>query len=187
MDFRHMLQKPRVRLVVAQESDAERILAALEPSATQNLSFFAHTVNLDRQRGYLRKQCNSEGNYLWVVERISDGAIIGTAGLHEFDQISHNARIGLLIFHQEDRGQGYGTEVILQVLAKAFGGLALHKIYLKVFTENARSANHYTQMGFAMEGILRQEYWLGGEFKDMFRMAIFKDDFMRLYWNDVAK
>jgi RimJ/RimL family protein N-acetyltransferase len=177
-----MLEQPRIRLVEAQEEDAERILAALEPSATQNLSFFSNQVDLERQRAYLRKQCSSEENFLYVVERVSDGAIIGTAGLHEIDRNSHNARIGLLIFRQEDRGQGYGTEAILQVLQRAFGGFALHKIYLKVFTENARSANHYTQMGFSMEGILRQEYSLNGTFKDMFRMAMLRNDWMQRYW-----
>ncbi len=187
MDFRRMLEQPRIRLVEAQEGDAERILAALEPSATQNLSFFSNQVDLERQRAYLRKQCSSEENFLYVVERISDGTIIGTAGLHEIDRNSHNARIGLLVFRAEDRGHGYGSEAILQVLAKAFGGVALHKVYLKVFTENARSTNHYIRMGFSMEGILREEYWLGGVYKDMFRMAIFRNDWMRLYWYDQPK
>lgn len=187
MDFRRMLEQPRIRLTQAQESDAERILAALEPGSTQNLSFFSRQVDLEHQRAYLRKQCAGDENYLWVVERVSDGAIIGTAGLHELDRNSHNARLGVLIFKGEDRGQGYGSEAILQVLAKAFSGFGLHKVYLKVFTENSRSANHYTHMGFSMEGILRQEYWLNGAYKDMFRMAIFHNDWLQLYWYDQPK
>jgi len=182
MNFRSMLANPRIQLSPAQESDAERILAALEPSSTQNLSFFSREVDLERQRAYIRKQCSSDENCLWVVERLSDGEIIGTAGLHEIDRNNHNARIGLLIFRQEDRGQGYGTEVILQALQLAFGAFALHKVYLKVFTENVRSTTHYITMGFAMEGILRDEYSLAGTFKDMFRMAMLRNDWMQRYW-----
>ena len=184
MSFRSMLQHPRIRLVPAQVSDAERILAVLEPEKTQNLSFFSKAVDLERQKEYIRKQCMSKENFLWVVELIEDGRVIGTAGLHEIDMNCQNARLGLLIFRQEDRGQGYGTEIILQVLETAFGEFALHKVYLKVFTENARSVNHYAKMGFTMEGIFRQEYSLRGEFKDMFRMAILQDEWLRLFAGD---
>ncbi len=183
MDYRSMLANPRIRLVPAQVADAERIVTALQPAATQNLSFFAHNdLTLDRQRRYIERMRRDE-HYLWVVERTSDGAIIGTAGLHEIDRNNHNARLGVLIFRQEDRGQGYGTEAILQVLQKAFSGFALHKVYLKVFTDNIRSTSHYMQLGFTtMEGIFRQEYWLNGGYKDMFRLAMFRDDWTERYW-----
>lgn len=187
MDIRKTLAQPRVRLVPAQVEDTARIVAALQPGATQNLSFFAHDLTVKRQQAYIQRMRGDE-HYLWVVERLSDGALIGTAGLHEIDRSNHNARLGLLIFRPEDRGQGYGTEVILQVLDRAFGGFAMHKVYLKVFTDNIRSTSHYMKLGFTtMEGILRQEYELHGVFKDMFRLAIFRQDWLALVWYDQPK
>ncbi|MFA6588607.1 MAG: GNAT family protein [Patescibacteria group bacterium] len=175
MNFPETLLNPRIRLVRANVGDAERILAALEPSSTQNLSFFSKKIDLEKQRKYLASQCASDDNWLWVVERISDGMILGTAGLHEIDRVNHNARLGFLIFRKEHRGQGYGTETIVQVLRQAFMVFRLNKVYLKVFTSNPM-ADHYRKMGFVDEGVLLQEYCLKGEYHDMFRLAFLKAD-----------
>lgn len=181
MELHQVLPQGRLHLSPAMVEDAERMLRALNPESTKNLQFFTEPVSLEKQQGYLRKVCGNMEEELFLIERVADGQLIGTVGLHEIDPHNHNARLGLLIFNPTDRGQGFGTEAIALILQHAFTHHRCRKVYLKVFTENAIRVNHYTKLGFLLEGVFRQEYCLDGEYKDMLRMAIFSEDFERLY------
>jgi RimJ/RimL family protein N-acetyltransferase len=169
-----------IRLVSVNVTDAERMVAALEPDATRNLKFFSAPVSIERQRAYLEKVMRNPAERLWGVE--ADGTLVGTVGLHEIDEHLRTARLGLLVFRKDDRGKGHGKAAIRAALAVAFDPtqLDLNKVYLNVFAENVRSRTMYAKMGFVQEGVLRQEYLLDGAYHDMVRMSMLRSEWSAL-------
>lgn len=172
----------RVRLVTATVNDAERLFHAIRPEASKNLSYFSEEQSLERQRTYLEAMENSDSSLLYVIEEIATGRVIGTIGLHEYDQLNHNARLGILIFTPEDRGSGFGTEATKLLFANAFTVRGLHKIYVRIFTTNAIQLAHYERLGFRMEGIFREEYLLDGKWIDMFCLSLLTRE-----WEEYSK
>lgn len=174
-----MQEHGRVRLVAATVNDAERLFRAIRPEASGNLSYFAEEQSLERQRAYLASMENSDSSLLYMIEEVMTGCVIGTIGLHEYDSMNHNARLGILIFTPEDRGVGYGTEATTLLFRNAFAVRALHKIYVRVFTTNTAMLAHYQRLGFRVEGVLREEYLLREKWIDMFCLSLLARE-----WNE---
>jgi RimJ/RimL family protein N-acetyltransferase len=172
----------RIRLVAASMNDAERLFHAIRPEASRNLSYFSGEQSLERQRAYLASMENSDSSLLYLIEEKTTGRVIGTIGLHEYDSMNFNARLGILIFTPEDRGNGFGTEATKLLFENAFAVHDLHKIYVRVFTTNTAMLAHYEQLGFRVEGVLREEYLLNGKWIDMFCLSLLARE-----WDDRSK
>ena len=56
--------------------------------------------------------------------------------------------------------------------------LNLYKLSLIVDCENIRAINVYKKVGFQEEGRLRHEFFVNGEYRDVFRMAIFQPNYL---------
>lgn len=167
------LQSARLRLRPAREDDAEALLAAMEPATTQNLSFFRDPIDLDRQRSYLRRMQSAQDR-LFVIELRDGEHIVGTCGIHEYDRHNDNGRMGLLIFRESDRALGYGSEATELLMCWAFTALELHKLYVRILMTNDAARAHYLKLGFKEEGVMREEYKLGGEYHDMILFSLLK-------------
>ena len=168
----------RVCLAEATPANAQVILNAIEQDHAQNLSFFSgQRVTLTRQRQYLRKIEKSEQDLLFLILHADSRELIGTAGLHEIDHANKNARLGLLIFREQDRGKGYGTEAIRALHEVAFRVLKLHKLYVRILVANEKARKKYAdQLGYREEGLLREEYYLRGAFHDMRVLSLLQNE-----------
>lgn len=169
----------------AAPSDAERIVAAMRPESTQNLAFFEEPITVERERAYLERMRSSRDSVIMLVEHV-DERLLGTIGLHEIDAEMRTARLGMIIFDPADRGKGYGSYAIRCMLAYGFVQFGLNKIYLNVFVENERGRRLYAGLGFKVEGTLRQEYLLRGQYHDLVRMSMLAGEWQALYGSVVT-
>ncbi len=170
------LQGARLCLRPVRMDDAEALLAAMEPETTQNLSFFRDPVDLDRQKEYLDRMLGSMQDRLFVIELVADGRIVGTCGIHEYDRHNDNGRMGLLIFRTRHRASGYGSEATELLMHFAFTELELHKLYVRILVTNEIARAHYLKLGFKQEGVMREEYKLGGVYHDMILFSLLKNE-----------
>lgn len=67
-------------------------------------------------------------------------------GDDHFDFKNRVADLGIGLFHPEDRGKGYGTEVLRWAFEYAFNDLNLHKIRLECFTNNLAAQALYRKV-----------------------------------------
>ena len=56
----------------------------------------------------------------------------------------------------------------------AFSVLNLYKLYLVVDNENKKAMHIYSKMGFEVEGVLKQEFFVNGQYRDVTRMCVFQ-------------
>lgn len=85
--------------------------------------------------------------------------------------MNDNARLGIIL-KREARGRGLAAEALAGLMDHAFGAMGIHKLYLNVLTSNDKGIHVYEKMGFVKEGVLRAEYKLRGEYRDMVRMSV---------------
>ena len=60
-----------------------------------------------------------------------------------------------------------------------FSVLNLYKIYLIVDVENAGARHVYEKLGFQPEGVLRHEFFINGQYRDVTRMSLFQHDWLQ--------
>jgi RimJ/RimL family protein N-acetyltransferase len=70
------------------------------------------------------------------------------------------------------RGHGYGTDALDAIADFGFGELRLERIWLDVFTDNARARRSYEKAGFTLEGTQRRAFYRRGQYRDAHRMSL---------------
>lgn len=106
--------------------------------------------------------------------------MLGEIVLNRIDTYSRHANLRLAL-RPGHRGRGYGSEAISLVLAHAFGappaGLGLHRVSLEVLSINPRARMLYENLGFVVEGRLREHHRDGEFWVDSIVMALLEDDY----------
>jgi RimJ/RimL family protein N-acetyltransferase len=101
---------------------------------------------------------------------------LGEIVLDAIDLVVRSANLRLTM-RPAYRGRGYGTEAIQLVLGMAFGGLGLHRVGLVVPAVNTRAKSLYENLGFRVEGRLRDAYRDGEGWTDGLVMALLEDEY----------
>lgn len=102
---------------------------------------------------------------------------IGNITLHQIDWKNRHAEIGILIGDKKSRGKGYATEAVRLVADHAFNKVNLRKLYTGMVKGNEASKRAFEKAGFKVEGMLREHFYLNGEYLDCYRMGLLKSEF----------
>ena len=73
------------------------------------------------------------------------------------------------------RGRGLGREASKLWVGYGLGALGLRKIYLNTLATHLRNIKINEEIGFRVEGILRNEVLIDGEHRDVLRMGLWHD------------
>ncbi len=117
--------------------------------------------------------------FLFGIETLETGMLIGIISLSNISWISRNAEIGMFaIFNTEQTGKGHGADALVTALDTAFSVLDLHSVYLWVETFNERAIKLYRKTGFHDCGTLRELAFRNGERCDILVMDLLKREFV---------
>jgi diamine N-acetyltransferase len=119
------------------------------------------------------KHIHDQSERRFIVEREKER--VGLVELVEINHIHRRAEFQIIIA-PEHQGKGYSTIATTLAMDYAFTVLNLYKLSLTVDRDNARAIHVYKKLGFLEEGTLRHEFFIGGEYRDVFRMAVFQSD-----------
>ena len=153
-----------------------------DPDSTRYLSdTFVVPQTWEQTETYLRGLLNGDvgGESLVVADRGTLG-YLGQVNLQSIDQLSRQGELALVIA-QEHWGKGAGREALDLMLRHAFFHLNLNRVWLKVFPENVRAVRLYESAGFAREGLLRQDAFLEGRYRDALIMGMLREDYLRAH------
>ena len=92
-----------------------------------------------------------------VMQRRSDGRVIGTLLLFKWDEGSARIELGYVLGRPHWR-QGYAREAVQAVCGQAFGALGVRRIEAEVQPANQASNALLRSLGFVHEGTLRQRW-----------------------------
>lgn len=136
----------------------------------------------------LRQEPSLEKTTVWLEKAALDDSIrassillddhhVGNVVIDQIDRYLSTGRLSVYIGEPEFRGRGIARAAVCMALQLGFDGEALNKIWLTVHTLNFKAISLYTSLGFALEGVLQDEFLLHGRRLPVFRMALFKRDF----------
>lgn len=104
-----------------------------------------------------------------------DGEFAGVIELVEIDYIHRTTEIQIIV-RNAYRGRGLAKQAVRKGLDYAFNILNMHKVYLYVDVDNEIGIHIYESIGFKKEGLMRQQFYADGDYRDSFFMGIFRDE-----------
>jgi RimJ/RimL family protein N-acetyltransferase len=171
------LLTPRLELRDFRLDDFAAVHAyASDPLVTRYTSFGPNTE--EQTRAFLDMMLKDASakprqNYnLAVVDRESGTLFCGCGLLGRGERVHE---IGYVL-NRGWWGRGFATEIVGALLAFGFGELSAHRIYARVAPENEASSRVLTRHGFRLEGHLRKECFVRGEWQDSLLYALLEEE-----------
>jgi len=179
---RPMVRGRHVYLRPAERTDLPTFVAWLnDAETTAGLSTRA-PMSLPLEERWFESVLERHGRegYHFVICLLADGRPIGSASLFELDTMNGQAGFGIFIGDEAMRGHGYGTDALDALVDFGFGELRLERIWLDVFTDNARAMRSYEKAGFVLEGTQRRAFYRRGAYRDAHRMSLLRAEWEAL-------
>lgn len=173
------LRTKRLLLRKVTLADAPAIHAyASDSEVTRYLHWYPNPtlVYTEQRVATLVSQYESGDQPLWGIERIRDQQLIGAVDLRLRDA-SHGRGVIGYILKRKAWGHGYVTEAVNAVIDRGFQ-LGLNRIQATCDTRNLASARVLEKVGMRLEGIMRQEAFEKGAYRDTKLYAILRSDWL---------
>jgi RimJ/RimL family protein N-acetyltransferase len=103
--------------------------------------------------------------YQFIIERRSDGAVVGDIGVGFEVPGERQVELGYRI-HPAHQRQGYARGAVAAIIDWLIEAHRTHRFVGVAATENARSTALLRSLGFRQEGRFRQSFWCNGEWLD---------------------
>ncbi len=101
---------------------------------------------------------------------------VGIISLMNISEANSSADLSIIVGPPEDRGRGYGTDAIREILRYGFEERGLGRIGLSVFEFNEPAISAYKGLGFREEGRLRAALERDGKRHDAILMSVLEPE-----------
>lgn len=115
----------------------------------------------------------NEHNLVGMV--LFEGRPVGAVAYLDFDADQRRAELRKIIGETALRGRGLAREAAELWVGYGLGALGLQKIYLNTLVTHIRNIKLNEEIGFRVEGILRNEVRVDGEPRDVLRMGLWHE------------
>lgn len=143
-----------------------------------------------RKRFIYRGEFTRETHLAWIRNMVETGKVIqmmicdaltdealGSVYFRDVDRIHQKAEYGIFIGEEGARGRGIGSAAARLALRYAFEEERLHRVFLRVLSDNLRAIKSYENAGFQREALLREDVCLDGTYRDVILMGILNREF----------
>lgn len=130
-------------------------------------------TSITQQSKWLESLIDTTGNNKRFIICNSDSHPIGMIGLYSINWIHRSCEIGLFLGEKSEQGKGYAQEActLLENFAKNY--VNLRKIKLNVVKHNEKASNFWLRLNYKEVGILKEERFIDGEYRDLIIMEKF--------------
>ncbi len=174
-----MICGKHVRLRAVERSDLPYFQEWLnDPEVTEGLSTYLPLSMADEEQWFDRaSRQEPEAKPLAIDLRQNGGwRLIGDIGFFNIEWVNRSAEFGIFIGDKSVWNKGLGTESVQLLLEHGFETLNLHRIYLRVYSTNARARRSYEKVGFVLEGTLREAVYRQGKYADVLVMSVLRSE-----------
>ena len=172
------LEGERIHLREVRASDVnERYRAWLnDPAVTEFLEIRYTPHSLEDIRKFVEAM-DGKKDEIFLAICLKDGdRHIGNIKLGPINPIHRFADVSLLIGERDCWRAGYATEAIRILTAFAFNALNLNKLRAGCYSGNRGSEKAFLKAGFRREGLLKNQWIVGGAFQDEVLMGLWSGD-----------
>ncbi|HEX8442498.1 MAG TPA: GNAT family protein [Allosphingosinicella sp.] len=115
--------------------------------------------------------------YQFIVERRSDGAMVGDLGVGFGLPGERQVELGYRI-HPAHHRQGYGREAVTAIIDWLIDAHSIHRFVGVAAAENAASIALLRALGFRQEGYFRQSFWCNRAWLDDCYFAVLASEWL---------
>jgi RimJ/RimL family protein N-acetyltransferase len=149
-----------------------------DPAVSSNIGL-REKPSLEKTQSWITKALQDPSMRPYAI--MYDGNHVGNVTLDRIDNYLSSSRFSIYIGEPSARQVGgVGCTGTYLALREAFSSLGFHKIWLTVHVRNFPAINVYRKLGFSLEGILRDEFWLDGQRINLLYMGLLKEEYERL-------
>lgn len=165
----------QLTLRTASPKDAEQVLAYLEQVAGESENLTAGPgefgISLEQERVFLQQALDTPGS-LYLLAEI-EGEIVGTLtfSADKRPRVQHAGEFGMSVLRKY-WNLGIGGWMLAYLIDWARQTHVIRKINLRVRVDNLSAIYLYEKYGFVREGRRTREFYLHGQFVDVFLMGL---------------
>ncbi len=180
-----MLEGEKVLLRPLGRSDIRHFLKWFnDPEVTQYLTMYLPMTEMAEEKwienAAARDSVGTDVHFVIEATDDENNTTIGNIGLHRISPKDHCAEFGVAIGEKSYWSKGYGTEATGLILDYGFQQLNLHRISSSALAFNERSLRLHGKVGFVEEGRERDGVFKNGQFHDLVRFGILRDEWKGL-------
>ncbi len=155
--------------------DTDDIVCWRNSEAVRKRFIYQGTFSREGHENWIRTMVETGKVVQMMICEISTGKAVGSVYVRDIDETHHKAEYGIFIGEDNARGKGYGTAAAKLMIRYCFEELKLHRLFLRVYAENARAIRSYEKAGFVKEAYLRDDVYVDGEYRDIVLMGIINE------------
>jgi RimJ/RimL family protein N-acetyltransferase len=148
-----------------------------DPEVTRFLETGRWPADAESVRAWVRRFVGSRTDLAFSIIDRSSEVHVGNVTLNHIHPIHRTADTGLMLGRKNFWGKGYAREAWSLVIDHGFRRLNLHKIGAGVVAGNDASLAVLRSLGFQVEGTLRQQHWVDGQYRDAVRLGLLDGEF----------
>jgi ribosomal-protein-serine acetyltransferase len=158
-----------VELRLLEERHAEEVFSLLEQNRSHlqaELTWLTNQLSLSDAKEYIRAGLerfaanNGLRAGIWLQDNLA-----GIVSLHNLVWVDRKASLGYWL-GASFQGQGLVIKACRVLVNHSFSELKLNRLEIQCDLENERSWKVAERLGFTKEGLLRQSWWIRGQFVD---------------------
>ena len=128
----------------------------------------------ESHNNWMKNMVETKRVYQFIIS--CDGKDVGSIYLRDVDMQNKKAEYGVFIGEKDYLGKGVGPAATKLILDFAFTELKLHKVFLRVLSDNTGAVKSYEKSGFVQEGFFKDEIFADGKYESVIFMAIFNGE-----------
>jgi RimJ/RimL family protein N-acetyltransferase len=179
VDYKKFAQGTSIYLREVRESDVNEYYYnwLCDPEINQFLEtrYFPHSQ--ENIREFVKSMDGNSNEILLAICDSDTHKHIGNIKLGPINWIHRYADISLLVGDKSYWGKGIATEAIRLVTEFAFYSLNLHKVKAGCYAMNIGSRKAFEKVGFVLEGELKKQWILNGEFQNQLCLGLCVEDY----------
>lgn len=121
-------------------------------------------MTLEKAKFFIQYSFDEENQHFAVTDDKDE--YLGTISLKRISEKDHNAEF-VIAARKKAQDTGLVERAVTEILRYAFSDLGLHRVYLKVLSDNKAARQLYESCGFDLEGVSKDAIRLHNKYQDL--------------------
>ena len=107
-----------------------------------------------------------------IIEAKETDKPVGAIDLFDLDPYNCRAGVGILIYDDRDKGQGYASQAVATLIRYCFQFLGLNQLYCNIAAANSRSLMLFKSKGFSIIGLKKEWVKTTSDWQDEYMLQL---------------